>query len=292
MICYIAETGNMTKAAEKLFISQSALSQQLKDIENKLKTNLFFRTPKKMVLTKTGTKLLQTAVPIIESLEDAELEIAKLVSGDRGELKVGTQCIFCYKWLPRVMGMFQKKFPNIEFEIGNSDDLPQELESKKFDFIITGAPADEQDFSFQPLFEDHMVCIMRKDHPFSTRSHIQLDDFGRDCLISHSEKTKSKFYQSTLKPNGIEPKRFMAVGQPDAIIEMVESGFGISIFPRWAIKNALEEKNITALAITKSGLPLTWHAAFLKNSNMPVFQQEFIKMLKNMNPAQVGLAGI
>jgi LysR family transcriptional regulator for metE and metH len=284
MIGAMAETGNMTRAARKLFISQSALSQQLKDIENKLKVDLFFRTPKKMILTPTGKKLLKTAKQVIELVHGAELDIAKLVSGDRGELKVGTQCIFCYKWLPKVMSRFQNKFPNIEFEIGTSADPVTELVDKRFDVIITGLALDDDPYTHLPLFKDQLVCIMGKDHPMGAQTYIQLEDFRKVNLISHAEKAHSKFYQLALSSRGIEPRRFMTVGQPQAIMEMVASGFGCSIFPMWAVQSALAANALIARPITKCGVPLTWNAVFLKNGNMPVFQKEFITMVKKTNP--------
>jgi LysR family transcriptional regulator for metE and metH len=283
MICAIADTGNMTRAAEKLFISQSALSQQLKDIEGKLKIDLFFRTRKKMVLTPIGRKLLEKAEHVIETVEDAELEIAQLVSGERGELKVGTQCIFCYKWLPRVMRVFQHKFPKVDFEIGNSGNLAEELETGRYDFVITASAAKDDHFDYLPLFADQMVCILPKDHPLSSRSYVRFEDFNGFNLISHAEKAQNRFYQLVLKPNGVEPKRLMTVGQPLAIIEMVAAGFGISVFPRWAIKSALETAGITARPITRNGFPLTWQAAFLKNRQLPVYQKAFINIVGKMN---------
>jgi LysR family transcriptional regulator, regulator for metE and metH len=80
-----------------------------------------------MILTPTGRKVLKTAERVIDAIENTELEIARIVKGARGTLKVGTRCIFCYKWLPDVMGIFQEKFPNVEVEIGNSTDLQKKL---------------------------------------------------------------------------------------------------------------------------------------------------------------------
>ncbi|MFH1980682.1 MAG: LysR family transcriptional regulator [Pseudomonadota bacterium] len=283
MIRSIADTGNMTRAAQKLFITQSALSQQLKDIENKLNASLFFRTHKKMILTSTGKKVLKTAERVIDALEDTELEIARMVKGARGSLKVGTQCIFCYKWLPKVMGMFQEKFPNVEVEIGNSMHLQEDLESKKYDLIITGAPDNDDNFTYLPLFEDHLVCILPIDHPLKARPHVQLEDFKSVNLISHSEKARNKFYLAALKPLDIEPVKYMTVGHPQAIIEMVAAGFGVSIFPNWAIRSSLENGSITARPITPRGLPVTWHAALFADSNPPGFQKEFINIVSKMN---------
>lgn len=287
MVLAIARTGNMTKAAESLFISQSALSQQLKDIEGKLSVDLFFRTRKRMILTSTGKELLQAAESIIERLEEAELEIARRVSGESGEFRVGTQCLFCYKWLPGVLAKFQERFPNIEFEIGSSINSATELEDKRYDVIIGTAVGERGDetFSTYPLFEDQMVCIMSNGHPLSSHPYIHLEDFQEFCLISHAEKNSNRFYLTILKPKAIEPKKFMTIAQPQAIIEMVASGFGISALPRWAVKSSLEARQICALPITKRGFPLTWHATFLKNSTVPVFQKEFLNIVSRMNPS-------
>ena len=196
---------------------------------------------------------------------------------------MGTQCIFCYKWLPRVMEIFQGKFPNIEFEIGNSEDLAQELEAKKFDLIITAASSPDDNYAYSPLFKDQMVCILPENHPFSAQPCIHLQDFSRMNLISHAEKGKNRFYQSVLKPRGIEPKRLMTVGQPLAIIEMVASGFGVGVFPRWAVQDSLMATGIIARPITRNGVPITWNAAFLRNTNIPVFQDEFINIVSKLN---------
>jgi LysR family transcriptional regulator for metE and metH len=283
MICAIAESSNMTRAAEKLCITQSALSQQLKDIESKLEIALFFRTRKKMILTEVGKQLLDTAVEVLGAVDRAERKISRKMKGEKGELKVGTQCIFCYKWLPQVMQSFHAKFPHIEIEVGNSVDLIEELEVKKYDLIISGAIAPSEVHTAVPLFKDQLVCIMPKDHPLAACSFIQLDDFTENNLLSYTEKNKNRFYQLVLKPKGIEPKKIMNVGAPQAIIEMVLSGFGISIFPRWAVSEAMKTLPIVARPITTKGFPLTWHAVSLTNSHMPIYQKEFIRSISSLN---------
>ena len=282
MVCTIAEAGSITHAAQKLFISQSALSQQLKDIESKLKVDLFFRTRKKMILTPVGKSLLDTAQQVIAAVEDKELEIARIASGERGELKVGTQCIFCYKWLPEVMRQFQARFPNIALEIGDARSLIEELEAKRYHLIITGATDVDKHYDVLPLFTDQLVCIMPPDHPLSSRSWVQFEDFEKFKFISHAERAQNRFYQFFLKPRGIEPECMMTVGHPLAMIEMVASGFGLSVFPRWAVQGTLAGDGITTRPITRKGLPLTWKTAFLKNSQLPVFQKEFINIVSRM----------
>jgi len=285
MVTAIAETGNMTQAAKLLFVSQSALSQQLKEIETRLGAGLFFRTRKKMILTPIGKKVLDTAKQVLDSLGDAELEIARMVSGDKGEIKVGTQCIFCYKWLPRVMGIFQNKFPNIEVEIGNSIDLKKELESKTYDLVITAESGKMDTLAGFPLFEDQMVAILPRDHPLGTQSHIRLEDFQAINLISHRGKKENRFYQAALLPRGIEPRRFMTVEDPHAIIELVAAGFGISMAPMWAVRSFAAQGRVQTLPVTRSGISLSWYAAFLKEDHVPGFHREFIQMVSQLNIA-------
>lgn len=282
MVAAIAQTGNMTKAAARLFLSQSALSQQLKDIEGKLGADLFHRTRKKMILTPVGRKLADMAERVIEAVEGTEREIAGTVAGHRGEMKVGIQCIFCYKWLPEVLRLFQEKFPNIELEIGTSINLAEELEGKRFDFIVTAAPTIDERFVSAPLFADQMVCVMPTDHPLADQAHVGYSDFNRYNFIAHAEKGRNRFYQAVLKPRGVEPKRFMAVGQPQAILEMVASGFGISIFPAWAVKEALATTAVTARPITSKGVSIGWRAVFLPGGQVPLFQQELIGIIGRM----------
>ncbi len=281
MIHAIAESGSMTQASKKLYISQSALSQQLKDIEEKLQISLFFRTKKKMLLTPAGKKLLTTAKSVLQAVESAELELAKLVAGEHGQLKIGTHCIFCFKWLPEVMRQFQQKFPNIDVEIGTSEEPTADLNKKTFDIVITGRVLSEKEYTSQTLFQDQLVCVMSQDNPLHCQEYIAPQDFKESNLISHTDKG-SRIRELVLKPNGIEPKRFMCVGQPHAILELVSAGLGVSIFPRWAIQTDTTNKPLVARPISKSGLPITWSAVSLKSANVPIFQQEFVRIIKRM----------
>jgi len=283
MIRAIAESGNMTRAAEKLYVSQSALSQQLKGIENKLEVELFYRIRKKMVLAPNGRKLLKTADQVVDLLDDAESEIAKLAGNNSGELKLGTHCIFCFKWLPGIMADFRKQFPNVDLEIGTSHDPATELEQKKFDIVVSARSLPENSYEEQLLFQDQLVCIMEKEHPLAAQNHIRLEDFQGESLISHAEKGESKFYELLLQPKGIEPKRFMTVGQPLAIVELVVSGLGVSVFPLWAVTSTLETGALIAKPISREGVPLTWRALFMKGNNIPNYQNEFIKMMQRAN---------
>lgn len=233
-----------------------------------------------MVLTSAGYKLLHTAEQVLDLLDDSELAIAQLAGGESGELKIGTHCIFCFKWLPQVLADFRTKFPNVAVEIGTSYDPSLELDQKQYDVIISARPLPEHSYTLQPLFQDQLVCIMENDHPLAKQDYIRLQDFDGISLISHTEKDQSKLYELLLQPQGVEPERFMTVGQPQAIVELVTSGFGVGVFPLWAITSAVEAGTVAAKPITKSGISLTWAALSLHSNNLPLYQQEFVRMMQ------------
>lgn len=284
MVRNIARLSNMTKAAQMLHITQSALSQQLKDIEAKLGTDLFYRTHKKMILTPAGKILFDTAEEILGAISEAELEIARMVNGECGELKVGTKCVFCFNWLPDVLKEFHLKYPNIEFELGSSTDVVEELESKTFDVVITVGEDLPEHIQSYPLFHDQMVCVLPAQHPLTSHPFVRWQDFADNCLILPNEKNISRAYQEGLKIFGVEPKRFMAVGNPSAVIEMVAAGFGISIAPRWAFDDLLDKYPIALKQMTAKGIPLTWYASALKSNEAISYHKTFVAIVSRLGP--------
>ncbi|MEJ2642704.1 MAG: LysR family transcriptional regulator [Desulfosarcinaceae bacterium] len=283
MILALAETENMTRAARRLCISQSALSQQLKDIEAKLAVAFFYRTPRKMMLTPMGRRLVGTAETVVEAVEAAEEEIIRATTAEKGLLRVGTQCVFCYKWLPHVMKAFQRQFPGIEIEIGNAAEPEAELAEGRFDIVVAAVSGKDAACVFTPLFEDQLVCIMPGDHPLGGAAFVPLEAFREYKLISHAPRQRNRFCRLVLRPKGIEPAGLMTVGAPQAIVAMVAAGFGLGVIPAWAARSAVEAGGILARPITRGGLPVTWRAVYLKESRLPVYQQAFIQIITRLN---------
>ena len=279
MVQAIVEMGNMTRAAHALFLSQSALSQQLKDIETKLGARLFYRTRKQMLLTPMGKMVRDAAKGVIQSLEDTESDIARIVNGEAGELKVGTQCIYCYRWLPGVMKAFQEKFPKADLLIGHSANATLELSTKAYDLVILVRTESADEVERIPLFRDEMMAILHPDHPLTRKPYLEFADFQDENYISARPTSMNWFHQNYLKPRGISHGRFMTVEDPYAVVEMVAAGFGIALAPMWTIHSQLESGRIRAVSITHPGLFLTWQAMFLRSDPTPVFLREFIRLV-------------
>src|ERR1700682_1448117 len=116
LVAEVAALRSITRAAQRLNLTQSALSHQLRDAEEKLRTPLFQRVNRRMVLTPAGEKLLESARRILADLKSTEDQIQG-VNGPAGKLRLTTECYTCYHWLPPVLEAFQKKFPQVEVRI-------------------------------------------------------------------------------------------------------------------------------------------------------------------------------
>ncbi|MGD9162181.1 MAG: LysR family transcriptional regulator [Desulfobacteraceae bacterium] len=276
MIQAIAGTKNLTKAAEKLFISQSALSQQLINIEDKIGANLFFRNGKNMTLTKVGQKLLDSARVILEEIERATREVAKQANGEKGELKIGVRCIFCFKWIPVVVKQFQEKYPNVDIEINHSQLPERELLSKKFDVTISSATIINPRISRSELFKMEFLCVMSGDHPLSRKIYLELEDLEGMDMISMSDKSNSSFFNMYIKDSNIQLRRFMTVPYPEVIVDLVDAGFGIAILPEWFVYPFTLTKNIHTCHFTTKKNIRQLKAHYLADKDIPAYQNEFL----------------
>lgn len=280
----IFETENLTRAANLLNVSQPALSRQLKDIEEKLGTPLFERTKKRMIPTKMGLTLKQTASVVLDELRRAEFEVAKSLHGDSGKLKIGVHCILCYKWLPEMLKNYMEIYPRVDISIGNSKKMISDLKKQTYDLLISSFPVHHTDLRHIPLFEDDVLVVMNPEHRLSSKMFVTESDFNGEVMVSFADEPKDGFLQYCLLPAGVKLKSFFTIDQPEGIIEMVRSGVGIALFPRWSVGKYLDRNDLVGIPFSKQGFRLQWNVSLLKAARLPVFQQHFIDMFSDFTP--------
>jgi len=286
MLCMIHQTGNMTRAAQNLYVTQSALSQQLKDIEAKLGTQLFFRTNTKMVLTRIGKNLLEKAKTILDEIQAAEADIDRSVNGETGNLKIGVRCLFCYMWLPRVLKQFQERYPNVDIDIRNASEPQADLICEKIDIAVSAADEIDPRIEFAPLFEDEVVVVMSEHDFHQAKPSMELTDFHGADIISLIEKSEHYFFDALLRNKSIKPRRYMTISHPEAMVDLIEAGLGMGILPQWFVSPYQKTKNLVTCPLTSRGKRLLWKATWLKSRQMPAYQKEFIRIMADhaINP--------
>jgi LysR family transcriptional regulator for metE and metH len=281
LIVAVSEEKSVTRAGERLHLTQSALSHQLRDVEERLGTPLFNRVNKRMILTQAGERLLQSAHQVLEELKRAEDDIAQITAGDQGALRISTECYTCYHWLPEMLKEFGRKFPKVEVKIlaeATHRPIPALLNGK-LDFAIVSNLERDNRLVYKPLFHDEVVVIMAPQHPLAARAYITAQDFADQTVFSYTSPSDSTLYNKVLLPAGVKPARFSEVQLTEAIIEMVKAGLGVSALARWAIGNQLASGKLVARPLTRKGFHRQWYAALLKNDFTPAYVSEFVDLL-------------
>jgi LysR family transcriptional regulator, regulator for metE and metH len=285
----VAEEGSVTGAAKLLHTTQSALSHQLKDAEERLDTRLFLRLGKKMVLTPAGDHLLGAARRVLEELHRAEEQVSNLNGGAGGVIRMTTECYTCYHWLPPLLKRFHKKFPKVEVSIDaqSTSGTIDALLAGKLDVAILSCSPKGKGLVLTPICEDELVVVMAPDHPLTRAKFIRPRDFATETVIIYPPREDSTLLKKYLVPAGIEPKEVLEIPLTEAMIEMAASGLGVALLARWAVSPQVKSGRLIARPFMRHGLRRTWYAATLRDQPASPYLNEFVELLGQPCPGEL-----
>ena len=278
----IVEEGSIVNAINKLHLTPSALSHQLREAETQLGAPIFFRINKKLVLTPVGEKVLTTAYAILGELDTMKQEVKELIGGEVGRIRLSTECYTSYHWLPATLRRFNADFPNVEVSINfeaTHQPLPKLL-SGHIDLAITSDPLSEAALEFVELFQDELVAVVPAHHPWATWPYVTAQDFAAVNLIIHSLPLETvTVFQKLLTPAGVAPAKLSVLPLTEASIELVKADMGVAVMAQWALKPYLASPELRAVRITPKGLVRQQYAARLRNHEYPLYYESFLQFL-------------
>lgn len=285
LIKAVSEHKSLSAAAGRLYLTQSALSHQLKELEEHYHTPLFSRINKKMILTPAGERLLCASAAILDELDKAETDIRNLASGNKGILRVSTECYTCYHWLSSFLISYNKQFPGIDVRIvAEATHLPVNyLEDGRLDIAIVSSYGNKK-LQYKELFKDELVVISSPDHRFGKMDFVQPKDFAGETFIMYTMNDEdSTAINEVFRPNHVFPERIIRMQLTEAIVEMVRAGMGVALMAQWAVQPYLKSKQIIARSLTRKGFRRTWSVATMRGQNLSPYMKSFIDSLaKNM----------
>jgi LysR family transcriptional regulator for metE and metH len=283
LIKAIVEEGSITKAIDKLHLTQSALSHQLKEAEYQLGTQIFLRQNKKLILTKAGERLYETAIEIIEKLSGAEKEIRQMIFGEFGTIRISTECYSSYHWLPSVLKQFHLLYPNVDLQIViEATHYPlQKLKENIIDIAITSDPIKDNCIKYLELFQDEMLMVVSSNHSWAEKKYVVAEDFINEHLLIHSLPMETvTIHQFLLSPAKITPKKITPLPLTEASIEMVKAEMGIMAMAKWAVQPYLKDNSLKTIKIGKNGLKRKHFIAVINNKVYPNYFNHFIEFLQ------------
>jgi LysR family transcriptional regulator, regulator for metE and metH len=281
LLAAVAEEGSVTEAGHKLHLTQSALSHQLRDAEERLGTALFLRLGKKMVLTPAGEKLLESARKILDEMRLAETQIEGINGGTRGVVRVSTECYTCYHWLPPVLKKFQMKFPRVDVDIVlEATARPiQALLEGQLDVAVVSCPPRNKSIKLTPTCEDEMLVVVGPKHRLASSSHVEPRDMAGETVLCYPPKEESTLLRKVLGPANVIPERIIAVPLTESIVDLASAGLGVALLAKWAIGSYLQSGKVIARPLRKGGFRRHWYAATLRKRPDSPYLTEFVNLL-------------
>lgn len=281
LISYIVEEGSLTRAADKMYLTQSALSHQLKDLEKRTGMQLFERVNKKLLLTVAGRRIMESAGTILPVLARLNEDLLAIKKGKVHTLRISTECYTCYHWLPGIITRLKALYKDVEIKIvaAATQQPITYMMNGELDLAIVSSKPDNPAIHLNNLFSDNQVAVLPKNHPlYHTRKILTAEDFATENLIVYDlEADANNFMREFFRETA--PASISRIQLTEAIIEMIHAGMGVGIFATWVIAPYLQSKQIVTMPLKSPLKKRTWKAAYLDKQN-PLIQQ-FITLAKH-----------
>ena len=274
----LREAGNLLRAATLLNVTQSALSHQIKQLEDHHGTRLFERKSIPVRFTPAGERLLKLADAVLPQVAESERDLVRMAQGVAGQLRIAVECHTCFDWLMPAMDIFRKRWPEVELDIvsGFQADPVGLLYEHKADVAIVAEIDLDEKVDYHPLFSFEIVALLAHDHPLAAHDFLVAEDFASDTLITYPVPDDMlDVVRQVLKPAGVKAAR-RTTELTVAMLQLVASRRGIATLPIWAAQNYLNRDYVMSKRITPAGLIGKLYAACLPEASQKPYLADFV----------------
>ena len=278
----IADAGKLATAAERVHLSQSALSHQIRALEEHHGLALFERTRQGLQFTAAGERLLTLARSVLAEVSAAERDLQRMKGETTGELRIALECHTCFDWLMPVMHAFRQRWPEVEVDLvaGFHAEPLALLKEGRADLVIGSAPKSARSWQVSPLFRFEMMAVVANDHPLRHKRFITARDLADETLITYPvPDARIDLVREVLAPAKINPARRTAE-LTVAIVQLVASRRGVAALPSWGLQSYLEHDYVQAVRISPKGLWSELHAICPKAQASRPYMQDMAQIIR------------
>ncbi len=279
----IHEYGGVAKAADQLNITQSALSHQIKALEDQAGVELFVRRSKPMKLSAAGMRLLRLANQVLPQVEALAAEFEGLRGGSTGRMHIAIECHACFEWLFPVLEAFRKSWPDVDVDIrpGLAFDALPALQKEEVDLVVSSDPEDIPGVTFTELFDYNPVFVASSAHPLAEKPYVDAEDFRGQTLITYPvERSRLDVFSQLLIPAKVEPAAVRQVELTAVILLLVASNRGVSVLPDWVVREVKYSSDYVTRPLTKDGITRRLYAATRTVDTDKPFVAELIRLAR------------
>ncbi len=281
----LRDTGSLVDAAERVFLTQSALSHQIKELELRVGMSLFVRKTRPVRFTSAGNRLLKLADQVLPLVHSSELDLQRLAGGESGRIFMAIECHSCFEWLLPAIDEYREQWPDVELDISSGfhfAPLPA-LCRGDLDLVITADPDEELGVSYFPLFSYEAQLAIAKDHPLNAGEWVEPIHLRNETVIAYPvDRDRLDLFTSFLEPAGVEPRRVRHAELTTMIVQLVASNRGVACLPNWALHEYLQKDYLAVRSLGEEGIWPTLYAAVRVDQAEAAFMRGFVEIAKDV----------
>lgn len=287
----VAETESFTKAAEKLGVTQSAVSHSIRALETMLDCKLVERAGKRVALSQNGTILLRRFKAAIGELEKAHEELGLLKRWGQGRLRVGATHTLCTYLLPAVMQKFRELYPRCEIHIesGDTSELIDLLDHSEIDLVLGMGGREPSWTRFDPIFEDELVFVVSPEHPWAKAGSVAAEEVGKESFLVYARASETyRFLKKSFEEAGVRLRPSLSLGDMGAIKEMAKVGVGVGIVAPWVARDEIEKGELVALPMVIATRRRAWGLLCHEGRQLTMVEEDFLRICRGVTKTLTG----
>lgn len=253
----VDQHGSLTAAADKLHLTQSALSHTVRKLEDQLGTAIWHREGRSLRPTQAGEYLLAVANRLLPQLDHAEEQIKQFAQGERGALRIGMECHPCYQWLLKIVSPYLAAWPAVDVDVKQKFQFGGigALFGYEIDMLVTPDPLYKPGLVFEPVFDYEQVLVVGPGHALRSKRYIEPAALAAETLITYPVAIdRLDIYTQFLMPAGIAPRRHKPIETTDIMMQMVASGRGVAALPRWLVEEYSAKFDVASVRLGPKGI--------------------------------------
>ena len=277
----VAQHLSYTRAAELLYLSQPAVSMQIKQLESEVEMPLFERMGKKLFLTEAGDELLVYARNISHQLTELDNVFDEIRGGERGRLTIAVATTANYFAL-KLLGEFYKRFSEtiISFDVTNRESLLNHLNNNTADMVIMGLPPEGMDVEATPFLDNPLVVIAPKDHRLANEKQIPLSVLQQETFIMREHGSGTRIaMERFFEQSGYSISSVMEMSSNEAINQAVEAGLGLGIVSRHTLELELALERLHVLDVESFPIMRHWYLVHRKGKRFSALMSAFKRLV-------------
>jgi DNA-binding transcriptional LysR family regulator len=280
----VAESGSFTHAASRVHLTQAAVSVHIRQLEEELGSPLFLRVNKKLYLTELGRALLSHAETILRAHDEAKAELTFIGEPSHGRLHIGVaSTAVTVHPLPEILSEIKRKYSMLDFLVigETSGRIIEQILTGSLDAGLVSLPVEESDVLTETLRSDKLVAVLSPQHKLARARAITSEELTAEPLIlgEHGGNTR-RLIDLFFEKSGLVPKIIMELQRTEAIIKMVELGFGVTILPHGSVHASIASGRLRALPVRELNLRWEFGVAYLKSQYRPPALESFLRLCR------------